>query len=642
MIIDYKKILNINNKKDLQNYKLDKPIFQANYLFHYLIMLGNIKGLKLAKFPVYIENADGLNGFHLAAKENNLEILCYLIDTYPEYIYNQDKNNNSFTYYLEFENFYILLKKYPKLDWNYLISDIIFNNIINNLNYSNLKKFLSVYKKTPEQHNQYLFNIIGNNYISTKLKIKILDTFSDDEINVKHIVGLIFIALETNNQTLFDYLLERNIDIDYFTSNNTNMLFNSIFVDIRNNKFYYSKQIINKLIKKNPNFMNENNYLHDNIAHNLLYTRINRNNENADYSIDLNILKYCNDDCWNQHNNEKITPLELLTKLDFNVYSTLITKISIDQHIIKKIKNMEIDKRWIKLYKSMPKYNNKDDNIKIKKYEYKQISTFAPSKINEWLFNLYIIENNDILFPIIDSQLLERASYNQYNETLNFDKIITSNPVFPNEILFYSKDNYYIHPYLNNFVNSYKKRFLFINLTLVVDDTNYHANIIIYDYKNTTIERFEPYGAYVTNKIPDLDDILEEELTWNTGFKYISPKDFMGHISFQLVSDETNDNNKKHGDPEGYCLAWCYWYLETKLSNPDVDSQILVHKLIKKLNNLDIKFSEYIRNYANKLDIEKNKFLKIIGIDPKNYYDKNIDHQKIYEYVVDRYTKYPQ
>jgi hypothetical protein len=65
-MIDFKKIINIKTNNDLTNFILKKPIFQGNYLFHYLIELNNLDGLKLKKWPIYIENIDGLNGFHIA------------------------------------------------------------------------------------------------------------------------------------------------------------------------------------------------------------------------------------------------------------------------------------------------------------------------------------------------------------------------------------------------------------------------------------------------------------------------------------------------------------------------------------------------------------------------------------------------
>ena len=59
-MIDFDKISKIKNKKDLKKFKLDEPIFLSNYLFHYLIMTNNTKGIKLHKFPIYKENNEGL------------------------------------------------------------------------------------------------------------------------------------------------------------------------------------------------------------------------------------------------------------------------------------------------------------------------------------------------------------------------------------------------------------------------------------------------------------------------------------------------------------------------------------------------------------------------------------------------------
>ena len=93
-----------------------------------------------------------------------------------------------------------------------------------------------------------------------------------------------------------------------------------------------------------------------------------------------------------------------------------------------------------------------------------------------------------------------------------------------------------------------------------------HANILVYDFKNMTIERFEPYG---NSELIDseLDNVLEEELTWNTGLKYIRPKDYLPYTSFQLISNELSPTNQKPGDFGGFCLAWCTWYLEHRIIN---------------------------------------------------------------------------
>ena len=79
MKIDLNYIANIKTFDELKKYDLDKPIFMNNYLFHYLILLGNLKGLKLYKFKIFEYNADGLSGFSLAAKLPDTDILEYLI-----------------------------------------------------------------------------------------------------------------------------------------------------------------------------------------------------------------------------------------------------------------------------------------------------------------------------------------------------------------------------------------------------------------------------------------------------------------------------------------------------------------------------------------------------------------------------------
>ena len=224
MKIDFKKIINIKNVSDLKDFSLDRPIFHSNYLFHYLILINNLNGLKLQKYPIYLENGDGLNGFHLAAKEGNIDILSYFIETYPEYIYNKNNHNNMFIYYLPGEYFAVLMNKYPELKWDELIeTNNVCHHIITTLPYNELINFFKVYKTKPKNGNQYLFSLLENNLLNDNQKIKILNNFTDDEINAKaeYGPGLILDTIYFNNKILFDYLIDRNIDLDYYTNDDT-------------------------------------------------------------------------------------------------------------------------------------------------------------------------------------------------------------------------------------------------------------------------------------------------------------------------------------------------------------------------------------------------------------------------------------
>lgn len=659
MKIDFKKIINIKNKQQLKEFILDKPIFQSNYLFHYLVIIGNIDALKLQKFPVYIENNDGLNAFHIAAKENQMDILYYLIDNYVEYIYNRNSLKQTFIAYLQFEEFNNLIKKYPNLDWNELFKDnkediSVLGNILNNLNFKLLKEFITLIKIKPENKFQYLFGIIKNINLKKDEIIKIFDMFTDQEINLKDNLGggLIIQAISQNNEDLVKYLIKRNIDIDYHTFNHTdNPLILSLVTDILNNQFILSKIIINELNKINSEFLKKYNKFLDNPLHTLFYIRMNRMKQvvsaekikNINYSPDFELLKYSTSENWNQLNIEKLTPFHLITNLDFDVFSKFFekSKLQISKSILEDIKDHE-DKKWIKLFEKLDEYIEPKNEINLTIDEYSHYTIFQATFKDVGIFSIYLSDTySDLLIPNLQSYQLNNIIF---DDTFPFsDNIIKKEPIFPWIISYHSENEYHIHPYLNNLINANRrnggKRFAAVFLSLIYDRL-LHANLLIYDFKNMTVERFEPYGN--TMGIDgDIDDILEEELTWNTGLKYIKPDDYLPVAGFQTVSDENNIINKKSGDFGGFCLAWCLWYLETKIKNPDVSSKILVDKVINKISKLDLKFSEYIRNYSNKINSKRIEYLELIGIDSKKISDNHMTEDtsiKVTDFIINKFS----
>lgn len=220
-------------------------------------------------------------------------------------------------------------------------------------------------------------------------------------------------------------------------------------------------------------------------------------------------------------------------------------------------------KKWINFYKSLPEYKELDEQVKIEFNPYSHATLFQAKFKDVGIFSMYLKNTyNDLLIPNTKLYTINNLTF---DNTFPFsDDILTKEPIFPWIISYYSENEYYIHPYLNNLINAERreggKRFAVVFLSLIYD-TMLHANILIYDFKNMIVERFEPYGNSIEDKI---DDILEEELTWNTGLKYLRPKDYLPYAGFQTMSDENNPVNKKAGDFGGFCLAWCLWYLETK------------------------------------------------------------------------------
>jgi hypothetical protein len=117
--LDLQKIIDIKSLNDLNEFNVDKPLFNNNYLFHYLIIFNKLDILKLKLFPIYKENDENMNGLFLASKYENYEILKYLIDTYPNYIYNKNLKNETFIDYL---NYSLIIKIINyNLNWKLLI-----------------------------------------------------------------------------------------------------------------------------------------------------------------------------------------------------------------------------------------------------------------------------------------------------------------------------------------------------------------------------------------------------------------------------------------------------------------------------------------------------------------------------------------
>jgi hypothetical protein len=658
MKIDFKKIINIKNKKDLSEFKLDEPIFMNNYLFHYLIIFDKLDILKLFNFPIYKVNDDDQNGFLLAAKYNNINILNYFIDTYPDYIYNKNENNELFINYLEISSIIKLLNL--KLDWKLLLNypivygedEIILDNIFMNGTFDDINNLNKFYKSL---NGEYAYNfLIMNPNLSSEQIIKLLDKLSFEDLNKKNIKqhGLIIAAIIKSdtyiikNDTdiiksdtdIIKYLIDKKIDLDYYTFNDTyhplRSIYKSYLLSQDPRRFAIDKtyELYWNGIKDTYNYESTNRFL-DNIAHFLLAYK-------CDDKISFEILKNCSSQVWNALNIKKLTPIHYLINMDFDKYNFLLNGKKISKNIIVP----QSASKWNDYLKTLETFIDQPDII-LTEYEYNHANLFQ-SKFQD--MSMYVIYLNNkypnLYLPIAPDLKLSNLNYIDEMNLSWADNIFETNPIFTWFISYQDENVYWIHHNLNNLINAQRRKgiydFAFCYLSLKYGDV-LHANIIIYDFNNLTIERFDPFGDTVLYD-KKLDEILEEELTWSTGFKYLKPSDFLPVAGFQVISDELNPLNQKYGDFGGYCLAWSTWYLEHRIINKGVEPKILVNKLIKNLSKLNISFNEYIRNYANYLNNFRIKELEKAGIDSKKisntYNSSNVD-TKIDNYIINYVNK---
>ena len=199
--------------------------------------------------------------------------------------------------------------------------------------------------------------------------------------------------------------------------------------------------------------------------------------------------------------------------------------------------------------------------------------------------------------------------FNPPEYTKDYKKHIGTNAyniVIPETI----KDNIY-------FCSEKNKYMVFLNLTLMTtikDKIVYqHANILIFNLLQKTVERFDPHGGSTfittdgTKQLKNLKRVYKQELIdeiLRTKFKNIIP-DFK-YISLNETCPYLGPQAKidKFG---GLCLTWSLMYFLLRVLNPDLkQSKINKHMITGSHNDIlerVLKFQryviDYLRNFKN-------------------------------------------
>ena len=200
------------------------------------------------------------------------------------------------------------------------------------------------------------------------------------------------------------------------------------------------------------------------------------------------------------------------------------------------------------------------------------------------------------------------------------------NMLYPITIYWINSSNIII-PYnlIDSIIRSVElgKKIIIIRIKVITKES-LHANILIVDIFNKRIIRFEPQGGITVDNI-----LLDHQIAslfkssqFFSEYKYYRPSDYMPINGFQSISHETNKYKTKRGDINGFCVAWCIWFIELYIQNlnsnimSDKEFKTFISKVIKKLINGNYWISDYIRNYGNYI------------------------HKKLIEYLVNNGFKY--
>lgn len=169
----------------------------------------------------------------------------------------------------------------------------------------------------------------------------------------------------------------------------------------------------------------------------------------------------------------------------------------------------------------------------------------------------------------------------------------------------YSVDFYMSKYSLPKFIKLIKEqdcRFIFIVLHLSRAGVEGHANALLIDKKLKTIERYDP--STNSKKYQEYYESLNDEIQKHfvDGTYITSFKDMSLVLCPGLQNLESKDDSQQTSS--GYCEAWAIWYLDMRLSNPDLSPELLLQKSLEELNKGSLR--QYIRGYANFIiDIDK-------------------------------------
>ena len=115
-----------------------------------------------------------------------------------------------------------------------------------------------------------------------------------------------------------------------------------------------------------------------------------------------------------------------------------------------------------------------------------------------------------------------------------------------------------------------------------------HANLILIDTKEKTIELFEPHGGRDRLKggwYKDISNIFKSYFeTFYPNFKYIPP---------HKILPKDGPQSRIHGK---FCISWCSLYLHYKLLNKDVPSKTIIKRILQLNKTFLLRYVQYVED----------------------------------------------
>jgi hypothetical protein len=222
-----------------------------------------------------------------------------------------------------------------------------------------------------------------------------------------------------------------------------------------------------------------------------------------------------------------------------------------------------------------------------------------------------VLEKTNINNKIIVSSLRVKVKYIKHidNDHSNYNSGMFID--FANEIILIKEALYNV---LKNCLQNKNVRHTLLLVHIIFHEAKVnHTNILIFDNKKKTVERFEPHGWEVSQIMfgKENDERINILLTTyfeEFNYRYIEPSTFCPTMKAgpQILSVLENKDKMQ----KGFCQTWSLWYADFRLTYPDIsinDVSTKMTKLYKQnkqlLSNFIINFAEFVYNNQNNMQI---------------------------------------
>lgn len=590
------------------------------------------------------QNSEGKTAMHIACIGNNINVINLLLDTYFNSSSQLNTNVSNITndvgeygntlnldiqenityctvlHYMCLHNNLPIIKRLISLNVDVNIQDIngdtVFHYCVKEKKYDILYYLMT---------NKKIINIINLNQYNIYLNLPLHELF----------------ILANNSSVLFDKFHNYiNILIDNTNLNFQNKYGNSCLIELC--KFGIWKQYSDNLENKKLNILLKNNdgkvaldYIQDVdkddfiniiVKSYIKFLNIKKNNLNVE-NVGININTEINT------KNNPIKDIEWINTFDKNCLND-INKCKTD--IKSSIINNTI-KSTIPLYKKQK--NQLKDFIESNYNQYTTVvfSTFVGLAIDV-LCGLKYIElqhNNDNVRIVYNLNTFDNTICNFY-ERNNLNNYNTPECLFESSFMVWYNPILHYNTQIRNIIKESLAddniEYIIIFLLLFnAPVCNKHANILLLNKNTNEVERYDPYGTNFA--IPYNYKNLDKELI--KYFKdidetiiYISPEKYLSKIGLQQL-DQIEYMHL--GDPDGFCVAWCIWYVDLRITYININRTKIIKYIINMFNEKHMGYKNAIRNFSKEITDIRDNIFKEININLNDYINGEMDINKYTE-----------